>query len=58
MFMNCGAGEVFRAQWRETEVAVKVFLDQEFGVRMLESFRKEVSIMKKLRHPNIVQFVS
>lgn len=50
-------GEVYRAQWRETEVAVKVFLDQEFGVRMLESFRKEVSIMKKLRHPNIVQFM-
>jgi hypothetical protein len=50
-------GEVYRGQWRQTDVAIKVFLDQELGARMLESFRKEVAIMKKLRHPNIVQFM-
>ncbi len=50
-------GEVYRGQWRQTDVAIKVFLDQELGARMLESFKKEVSIMKKLRHPNIVQFM-
>eukprot|EP00887_Chlorella_sp_A99_P000196 scaffold13.g196.t1 len=50
-------GEVYRAQWRQTEVAVKRFLDQEVSPKVLEEFRTEVSIMKKLRHPNIVQFI-
>jgi serine/threonine protein kinase len=26
--------------------------------QMLEEFRQEISIMKRLRHPHIVQFVS
>ena len=50
-------GEVYRGQWRYTEVAIKVFLDQDLGARVLLSFSKEVAIMKKLRHPNIVQFM-
>ena len=51
-------GEVFRGQWRQTEVAIKRFLDQDIGERVIDGIRKEVSIMKRLRHPNIVQFVS
>ncbi|KAG7671439.1 hypothetical protein KSW81_003576 [Nannochloris sp. 'desiccata'] len=50
-------GEVYRGQWRQTDVAIKVFLEQDLGARLLSSFIKEVAIMKKLRHPNIVQFM-
>ncbi|KAL4517639.1 hypothetical protein Ndes2526A_g02028 [Nannochloris sp. 'desiccata'] len=51
-------GEVYRGQWRQTDVAIKVFLEQDLGARLLSSFIKEVAIMKKLRHPNIVQFMA
>ena len=48
---------MFRGQWRETDVAVKKFLDQELGANIVSQFRKEVTIMQRLRHPNIVQFI-
>ncbi|KAL4448958.1 hypothetical protein ABPG77_007675 [Micractinium sp. CCAP 211/92] len=50
-------GEVFRGIWRQTDVAVKRLLDQEVSSQMLEEFRQEISIMKRLRHPHIVQFL-
>ena len=50
-------GEVFRGLYRETEVAIKVFLEQDVSEKVLEAFKKEVAILKKLRHPNIVQFM-
>ncbi|KAL9259688.1 Serine/threonine-protein kinase EDR1-like protein [Drosera capensis] len=50
-------GEVYRADWNGTEVAVKKFLDQDFSGAALVEFRSEVRIMRRLRHPNIVLFV-
>uniref|UniRef100_A0A7N0UQS5 non-specific serine/threonine protein kinase n=1 Tax=Kalanchoe fedtschenkoi TaxID=63787 RepID=A0A7N0UQS5_KALFE len=50
-------GEVYHADWNGMEVAVKKFLDQDFSGAALAEFRREVRIMRGLRHPNIVHFV-
>lgn len=51
-------GEVFRGSWRQTDIAIKRLFDQSINPRIVDGFKKEVSIMKRMRHPNIVQFVS
>ncbi|KAF3954672.1 hypothetical protein CMV_020009 [Castanea mollissima] len=50
-------GEVYRADWNGTEVAVKKFLDQDFSGDSLVQFKSEVEIMLRLRHPNVVLFM-
>ncbi|XP_076913591.1 serine/threonine-protein kinase EDR1-like [Bidens hawaiensis] len=50
-------GEVYHADWNGTEVAVKKFLDQDFSGAALAEFRREVRIMQRLRHPNVVLFM-
>ncbi|PON49795.1 Mitogen-activated protein kinase kinase kinase [Trema orientale] len=50
-------GEVYRGEWHGTEVAVKRFLDQEILGESLAEFMKEVRLMKRLRHPNVVLFM-
>ncbi|XP_056166290.1 serine/threonine-protein kinase EDR1 [Syzygium oleosum] len=50
-------GEVYQADWNGTEVAVKKFLDQDFSGAALDEFRREVRIMRRLRHPNVVLFM-
>ncbi|PIA31737.1 hypothetical protein AQUCO_04900198v1 [Aquilegia coerulea] len=50
-------GEVFHADWKGTEVAVKKFLDQDFLGDALDEFRSEVRIMRRLRHPNVILFL-
>ncbi|CAN8294940.1 unnamed protein product [Cochlearia groenlandica] len=50
-------GEVYNADWKGTEVAVKKFLDQDFSGDALAEFRREVRIMQRLRHPNVVFFL-
>uniref|UniRef100_M4CPI4 non-specific serine/threonine protein kinase n=1 Tax=Brassica campestris TaxID=3711 RepID=M4CPI4_BRACM len=50
-------GEVYRAEWNGTEVAVKKFLDQDFSGDALTQFRSEIEIMLRLRHPNVVLFM-
>lgn len=50
-------GEVYRADWNGTEVAVKKFLAQDFSGDALVQFRYEVEIMLRLRHPNVVLFM-
>ncbi|CAM8923532.1 unnamed protein product [Rhodiola kirilowii] len=50
-------GEVYHADWNGMEVAVKKFLDQDFSGAALAEFRREVRIMRGLRHPNVVHFV-
>ncbi|CAA7053306.1 unnamed protein product [Microthlaspi erraticum] len=50
-------GEVYHADWNGTEVAVKKFLDQDFSGAALAEFRREVRIMRRLRHPNVVFFL-
>ncbi|KAL5770736.1 hypothetical protein ACOSP7_014890 [Xanthoceras sorbifolium] len=50
-------GEVYHADWNGTEVAVKKFLDQDFSGAALLEFKREVKIMRRLRHPNVVLFM-
>jgi serine/threonine protein kinase len=50
-------GKVYRADWQGSDVAVKVFLDQDLKVEALDEFRREVAIMRRLRHPNVVLFM-
>ncbi|KAI8021685.1 putative serine/threonine-protein kinase SIS8 [Camellia lanceoleosa] len=39
------------------DVAVKVFSKQEYSDDLIYSFRKEVSLMKRFRHPNVLLFM-
>lgn len=50
-------GTVYHGLWYGSDVAVKVFAKQEYSEDALLSFRQEVSLMKRLRHPNIVLFM-
>ncbi|KAL2520748.1 Protein kinase superfamily protein [Forsythia ovata] len=50
-------GTVHRAKWRESDVAVKVLNVQDFHDDQLKEFLREVSIMKRVRHPNLVLFM-
>ncbi|WOG85077.1 hypothetical protein DCAR_0104264 [Daucus carota subsp. sativus] len=50
-------GEVFRGHWNGTEVAIKVLLEQELTVDNIEDFCNEISILSRLRHPNVISFL-
>ncbi|XP_024544374.1 probable serine/threonine-protein kinase SIS8 isoform X2 [Selaginella moellendorffii] len=50
-------GEVFRATWRGTEVAVKVMLEQDLTRENTEDFFNEISLLSRLRHPNVILFM-
>ncbi|KAB5569224.1 hypothetical protein DKX38_003017 [Salix brachista] len=45
-------GEVFRGVWNGTNVAIKVFLEQDLTAENMEDFCNEISILSCLRHPN------
>uniref|UniRef100_J3NA73 non-specific serine/threonine protein kinase n=1 Tax=Oryza brachyantha TaxID=4533 RepID=J3NA73_ORYBR len=50
-------GTVYHALWYGSDVAVKVFSKYEYSEDMVLTFRQEVALMKKLRHPNIILFM-
>ncbi|XP_042483420.1 integrin-linked protein kinase 1-like isoform X1 [Macadamia integrifolia] len=51
-------GEIIKASWRGTPVAVKRILPSLSDDRLvIQDFRHEVNLLVKLRHPNIVQFL-
>ncbi|KAH7301990.1 hypothetical protein KP509_23G051500 [Ceratopteris richardii] len=50
-------GTVHRADWNGSDVAVKVFIEQDFLEERLDEFIREVAIMKRTRHPNVVLFM-
>ncbi|KAK7244969.1 hypothetical protein RIF29_39798 [Crotalaria pallida] len=50
-------GTVHRAEWNDSEVAVKILMEQDFYAERSMEFLREVAIMKLLRHPNIVLFM-
>ncbi|KAK7275851.1 hypothetical protein RIF29_16977 [Crotalaria pallida] len=50
-------GTVYRAEWHGSDVAVKVLAVQNFHDDQLKEFLREVSIMKRVRHPNVVLFM-
>ncbi|KAJ6429618.1 hypothetical protein OIU84_021093 [Salix udensis] len=50
-------GTVYHALWYGSDVAVKVFSKQEYADDIILAFRQEVSLMKRLRHPNVLLFM-
>ncbi|KAI7750097.1 hypothetical protein M8C21_007018, partial [Ambrosia artemisiifolia] len=51
-------GEIVKASWRGTPVAVKRILPSLSDDKLvIQDFRHEVNLLVKLRHPNIVQFL-
>ncbi|XP_059460371.1 serine/threonine-protein kinase CTR1 [Corylus avellana] len=50
-------GTVHRAEWHGSDVAVKVLTMQDFHDDQLKEFLREVAIMKRIRHPNVVLFM-
>ncbi|XP_059287321.1 uncharacterized protein LOC132040683 [Lycium ferocissimum] len=50
-------GTVYHGMWYGSDVAVKLFSKQEYSDEVIYSFKQEVSLMKRLRHPNILLFM-
>ncbi|XP_054815943.1 probable serine/threonine-protein kinase SIS8 isoform X2 [Prosopis cineraria] len=50
-------GEVFRGIWNGTDVAIKVFLEQDLTTENMEDFCNEITILSRLRHPNVILFL-
>ncbi|PHT33170.1 Serine/threonine-protein kinase CTR1 [Capsicum baccatum] len=50
-------GTVYHGLWYGSDVAVKVFTKQEYSDEVINSFKQEISLMKRLRHPNILLFM-
>ncbi|KAJ7526743.1 hypothetical protein O6H91_16G021200 [Diphasiastrum complanatum] len=50
-------GTVYRGLWYGSDVAIKVFTEQEYSPELLADFKKEVTIMKRLRHPKVLLFM-
>ncbi|XP_071721084.1 serine/threonine-protein kinase STY46-like isoform X2 [Rutidosis leptorrhynchoides] len=48
---------VYHALWYGSDVAVKLLLQQEYYDDVIIHFKKEVSFVKRLRHPNILLFM-
>nr|UDO47407.1 ser/thr kinase [Pandoravirus massiliensis] len=53
-----GFGEVRRAMWKGTDVAVKVMTGVKITREMERNFCEEVRVMTALRHPNVVLFMA
>ena len=49
-------GDVVHATWKGTDVAVKVLNRLEVA-KAVDDFKREVSLLTKLRHPNVVLFM-
>lgn len=50
-------GEVRRGQWNGTEVAIKIYHEQNLSADLIKEFKAEVAMMARLVHPNIVMFL-
>lgn len=52
-----GFGTVYRGQYRGTDAAIKILKIQDLPTELLEEFTREIDLMAKLRHKNIIQFL-
>eukprot|EP00850_Spirogloea_muscicola_P003236 SM000013S26405 [mRNA] locus=s13:279368:284422:+ [translate_table: standard] len=48
---------VYHGLWRGSDVAVKVFTEQEYSPLMLAEIKDETTMMRRLRHPNVLLFM-
>ena len=52
-----GYGDVYKARWMGTKVAVKRFGKRYLTKKALKDFIKEIEMLNQLRHPNIVLYM-
>eukprot|EP00164_Ancoracysta_twista_P001299 GFYU01001700.1.p1 GENE.GFYU01001700.1~~GFYU01001700.1.p1 ORF type:complete len:998 (-),score=251.90 GFYU01001700.1:110-3103(-) len=50
-------GDVYAATWHGSSVAVKVLSESDSNPKLVDNLLKEMEIISKLRHPNIVLFL-
>ncbi|CAK8539394.1 unnamed protein product [Lathyrus sativus] len=48
---------VYHGIWNASDVAVKVYFGNGYAEETLRDYKKEVDIMKRLRHPNVLLFM-
>ncbi|PIM99147.1 Tyrosine kinase [Handroanthus impetiginosus] len=48
---------VYRGVWNGSDVAVKVYCGNQYNEDTLLDYKKEIDIMRKLRHPNVLLFM-
>ncbi|XP_038999645.1 serine/threonine-protein kinase EDR1-like [Hibiscus syriacus] len=48
---------VHRGIWNGSDVAVKVYFSGEYEESTLSDYKKEIDIMRKIRHPNVLLFM-
>ncbi|KAJ1376147.1 Serine-threonine/tyrosine-protein kinase, catalytic domain [Sesbania bispinosa] len=48
---------VYHGIWNGSDVAIKVYFGNGYTEETLQDYRKEIDIMKRLRHPNVLLFM-
>ncbi|KAK9668190.1 hypothetical protein RND81_13G040400 [Saponaria officinalis] len=48
---------VYHGLWNGSDVAIKVYFGKDYDEKTLLGYKKEISIMRKLRHPNVLLFM-
>lgn len=48
---------VYHGIWNASDVAVKVYCGNQYNEGMLMDYKKEIDIMRRLRHPNVLLFM-
>ena len=52
-----GFGTVHKATWRGNDVAVKIMHGMTEGSKMLDTFKKEIFLLSRLKHQGIINFL-
>jgi len=52
-----GYGDVYKAKWMGTRVALKRFGKRYLSRKAMKDFIKEIEVVNQLRHPNIVLYM-
>ncbi|PWA74790.1 PAS domain, Protein kinase-like domain protein [Artemisia annua] len=50
-------GTIYHAMWNGSDVSLKLLAKQEYSHDLILAFKLEVSLMKRLRHPNVLLFM-
>ncbi|KAI3902165.1 hypothetical protein MKW92_026872 [Papaver armeniacum] len=48
---------VYRGVWNGSDVAIKVYMGSDYQESTIQDYKKEISIMQRLRHPNVLLFM-